>query len=812
MMANNSTKYLTHDGLAYLIGKFKKLVSDVAGGMVSNIVYNKDINTISKTIGTATTDIIGSATTSMGGLMTSDMVVKLNSIDSGANKIIIDNALSSSSSNAVQNKVVFAALAQKVSGTTTINGKQLTNNITISSSDIPVVDKLFSSVDDMLGYLILNKVEKSTTVNGKSLSESIILYGSDIEISSGAGETVYEAFVRISSDVNGKIDGSTTINGQQLSSNIVLTGSNISVSSEDSTLVSEAIQSLRELIGDGAGHSSIAARVATLESRSYVYLDGTQFITGAKTFSGTLSASNSNNTSGLSAKLFTPPTGMEFPMMDIVESRYVVTKAALQTSLKNAVNYILGADNLSNYYTKSDTDEAISSALSGFSDFNIKTLNGEELVGEGDIEIHGVHVGDAPSQHDALWVDLDDEEASDYYGVHVGESAPIDEHVELWIDPTNDSEQAPEYANIARSHTFNMKDATAVESTGVYNPVMRCIGFTTEETILDLGEVDFGDGDIFNSASVDFAFDGDTDGYVILTAGKSLHSSVPFTQIQLNETGACGNFYRYASNMYYKIEAEKKRAEELKEVAISGLTGLMTDLAPVIEGIDLSLFFPNKAADHLSFVRPKGVNRVFLMFINGQGNIKGVKLHSMSLCGNDLIDDNTSYDYNIRMKLPCEESYYENRAMYKYSHNSVLVSGGTWETRLDPDTDPKEWGWTQGGVVVSYGSFDFENGDYDQVILYLRHGEENVKDILQVFISDVSNFSESTATLVNELFVGYNLGSKVVKAFAKNLSQKIYGNKYVFVKWKEGAGSINLQKVEFCKGFLWEESQDVDMQ
>lgn len=53
----------------------------------------------------------GAATVSAAGLMTADMVTKLNSIATGANNITVDAALSSSSTNPVQNKVVNAAIS-----------------------------------------------------------------------------------------------------------------------------------------------------------------------------------------------------------------------------------------------------------------------------------------------------------------------------------------------------------------------------------------------------------------------------------------------------------------------------------------------------------------------------------------------------------------------------------------------------------------------------------------------------------------------------------------------------------------------------
>lgn len=51
-----------------------------------------------------------SATTSKSGLMTSDMVTKLNGIEAGANRTIVDTTLSDSSTNPVENKAVASAI------------------------------------------------------------------------------------------------------------------------------------------------------------------------------------------------------------------------------------------------------------------------------------------------------------------------------------------------------------------------------------------------------------------------------------------------------------------------------------------------------------------------------------------------------------------------------------------------------------------------------------------------------------------------------------------------------------------------------
>lgn len=81
------------------------------------------------------------ATTSTSGLMSSSDKTKLNSVESGANKTIIDSALSSTSTNPVQNKLINAVLIE--------------------------IDSAIDEITESVSNLDANKVDK---VSGKGLS------------------------------------------------------------------------------------------------------------------------------------------------------------------------------------------------------------------------------------------------------------------------------------------------------------------------------------------------------------------------------------------------------------------------------------------------------------------------------------------------------------------------------------------------------------------------------------------------------------------------------------------------------------------
>lgn len=79
------------------------------------------------------------ATTSAAGLMSKDDKVKLNGIAAGATNVVVDSALSDSSTNAIQNKIVKAALDGKASSTHThdylpLSGGTMTGNILLGSN------------------------------------------------------------------------------------------------------------------------------------------------------------------------------------------------------------------------------------------------------------------------------------------------------------------------------------------------------------------------------------------------------------------------------------------------------------------------------------------------------------------------------------------------------------------------------------------------------------------------------------------------------------------------------------------------------
>lgn len=126
--------------------------------IISGVPYYKDTNT------TYTT-----ATTSDNGLMSSSDKSKLDGIATGATKVVVDSALSTSSTNAIQNKIVTTELNGKQStitgAATTITSSNLTASRALASdSSGKVAVSAVTSAE--LGYLSGVTSEIQTQLNG----------------------------------------------------------------------------------------------------------------------------------------------------------------------------------------------------------------------------------------------------------------------------------------------------------------------------------------------------------------------------------------------------------------------------------------------------------------------------------------------------------------------------------------------------------------------------------------------------------------------------------------------------------------------
>ena len=312
-----------------------------------------------------------------------------------------------------------------------------------------------------------------------------------------------------------------------------------------------------------------------------------------------------------------------------------------------------------------------------------------------------------------------------------------------------------------------------IEQSGVFDRLNQNIGNTSADTRVYLGEVDFGTtGDNYLATGIVLGNGWYVDGWAILHAGDTYETSLPFTQMGINETGGYQFYQTYAANMAYDA------------VEPSELSGG----APAIEGI--------------TFTKPTGKKKVWLTFVGGAGNIRYIYFYDHALDpATDLVNNEDDYNYGIRMLNPNEKPGYELISKKIYSIDSepaVPIGEGTDfpDTRIDTAaTAQNAWGWTHEGFIADYGMVDFGHGEYAQLVCYMTHWAANMYDHLEFYLDEVTD-----ANLFLTFWSGLDLGNHGPYPFAKNLPT-ITGQHRVLVKWI--GGSTNLQAIEFVKGELW---------
>lgn len=113
-IAEGANKYTHPSHTAQASGLYKITVDSLGHVTAVSAVQKSDITALGIPSFNTT---YGLASASSNGLMSSTQYSKLSGIESGANKTTVDSTLSSTSSNPVQNKIVYAALPWEYSAT-----------------------------------------------------------------------------------------------------------------------------------------------------------------------------------------------------------------------------------------------------------------------------------------------------------------------------------------------------------------------------------------------------------------------------------------------------------------------------------------------------------------------------------------------------------------------------------------------------------------------------------------------------------------------------------------------------------------------
>ena len=313
-----------------------------------------------------------------------------------------------------------------------------------------------------------------------------------------------------------------------------------------------------------------------------------------------------------------------------------------------------------------------------------------------------------------------------------------------------------------------------IEEEAVFDRLNQNIGNCGGGTRVCLGEIDFGDGERFLATSIEFANGWYTDGWAVLHAGSTYESSLPFTQMFFNETGGYQRYGLYASNMSYNCEVDS----------------LLPGGQPAIEG--------------MTFVKPTGVQKVWMTFVAGSGNIRSINFYENAFTPEDFVNNPGDWDSGIRLLNPNEKEGYDLISYKVYSIDSEPVTpigeGTDYpDTRIDTAAS-NAWGWTKEGFTADYGLIDFGDGKYNQLVCYMTHWASNIYDYLEFYLDEVTEANKFLT-----VWSGLDLGNQGPFPFAKNIPN-ITGEHRVLVKWL--GGSTNLQAIEFVEGILWVEHID----
>ena len=166
--------------------------SKIAAGYADKLRYTKDSTTVEIEPSTILTDSnyatkIGAATESKTGLMSAVDKDKLDGIDTNANKTVVDSALSSTSTNPVENKVVKAALDTKAGldvATSVANGL-------MSSTDKSKIDGIAAGAE--VNQNAYSKITVGTTeIAATSKTDNItIVAGNNVTLTPDASNKKY---------------------------------------------------------------------------------------------------------------------------------------------------------------------------------------------------------------------------------------------------------------------------------------------------------------------------------------------------------------------------------------------------------------------------------------------------------------------------------------------------------------------------------------------------------------------------------------------------------------------------------------------
>lgn len=330
-----------------------------------------------------------------------------------------------------------------------------------------------------------------------------------------------------------------------------------------------------------------------------------------------------------------------------------------------------------------------------------------------------------------------------------------------------------------------------IERGGQFDMVHKLIGHTapgtSSGTLVELGTVDFGDGDTYKATYIDFANGWFTDGWAILWAGSDWEDALPFTQMEINEYRSYYVPRRFAANMGYNVYEN---------------------------GVSESIYLGDEP---IQYVKPTGQKKVYLTFEGGNGNIFGIGFHEAEYAEEDFVGEENGWDgYNgdigIRLRYPMEDPRYDDKSEYFDADvfTPLVPVGEDTEhpdTRIDDNLAEEggwlhHWGWTFDGLQLGT-QVDFGDNRFQQIMFFVKWGNTNLNNFLEAYIDDANN----EANMIARVWVGREMDNTYYP-LAVNLLKEVSGVHQLIVKWVTPGSQCDLRGIGLYEGTPWMEASE----
>lgn len=290
-----------------------------------------------------------------------------------------------------------------------------------------------------------------------------------------------------------------------------------------------------------------------------------------------------------------------------------------------------------------------------------------------------------------------------------------------------------------------------------FDPAYGNVGNTSTNTIICLGEVDFGaDGSAYKATGVEFAQgwgDYGIDRFVVLHAGNTFEESVAFNEMRVDRTYGYHCFEMYAENM----------------------------------------------KDGEGFVRPTGKQKVWLTFREGNGNLRSVVFYQEAI--------------EIEGMQPWvnEAPDYAEKATIIYGNEFARAVPVPEPDPENPNNDPfKDCNYNEdtecwGGIVADFivrsnQPIDFGNGGLKQLVAYVGHDGERYKEYMEFYIDEVT-----PENMIARTWSGLNLQAWNDFTPIATKLEEVTGKHYLFIKW---GAATNLHRIDLLTEELWFNNPD----